>query len=229
MSEIIIIVQAILAGFLGTVALLETKNPKIKRIAFVALYLLVISLTWGQIKLQLTTDWKGQYDGMLSSPYSSTSTHPVIGLGGGTLSPPWTGAPNTPQITFNNGGYIMVNVVDGEAVLTTQIRDSNGDLIGKIDSNHWYITSPQFIVDRNFDGNALEILDLKGNPTFQVEITGGTVRAAGYYYRQEEGLPDFIGPWINDPLFTYPSVDHRGELNPATTTSQTNGEFIIQK
>lgn len=226
MAELIIIIQAILAGFLGTVALLEVKSRRIKFVALAALYLLIISIAWGQINLQLETDWRSKYDGILESPYVSTSTNPAIAFGGTTLN--WGGAPNTPQITFNDGGFIMVNLINGEAVLTTQIRDSNGDLIGKIDDNHWYIYSPQFIVDRNFTDNSLEILDLKGNPTFQVQIEGNTVHIAGYYYKQEGGLPDFIGPWINNPLFVYPSVYHRGEFNSEASSSQSGGEFILR-
>jgi hypothetical protein len=175
--------------------------------------------------MQSKEDFINQYDGVLSSPTKSTTTTPALNFGGAIFN--WTSNQGSALFNFDDDS-LKISMIDNRINISTQIRDASGHMIGEIINNHWYIYSSQFILDRNFNSNSLEIKNLKGDITFQILLDGNEVRLAGYYYDKEgSGSFMFIGPWIknSEPLFLYPSIDHRGKLNQNGTYVNSGAEF----
>lgn len=212
MKTILIILQLFLAVFaLPKENIISSdKNQRVFTI-FILVFMFVIFIV--QFFLQTKENFSETYSGTLNSPVKSEVIFPVFKLG--TTSMEWGGPQNIPAITFANGDYIQVSMVNGKINLTTQIRDNNGNLIGDIINNKWRIYSTQFILDRNFNKNSLEIKNLKGDLTFQVQLSGNEIKIAGYYYTKSGDKIQHIGPWIKDSesIFLYPSIEHPNELN----------------
>jgi hypothetical protein len=215
MNTVLILLQMVLV-MIGTIKDNLISNLAARKWIALIIILAVAVVAWIQLAVQAQADFKNQYDGILTSSTISTSTAPTFVFGSTTLA--WGGASNTPQFVLQNGDYIEISMIDGKVNLTTQIRDKNGDEIGDIVNNHWRIYSPQFILDRNFNDNALEIKYLKGDITFQVRLNGEKVYLAGYFYgKTGNGQTQFFGPWVEDSMFLYPSIEYPHELNLSST------------
>jgi hypothetical protein len=213
MPNVLIFVQMVLAMFLGTIALAGIQDFKLRAAALIVMYVFTAAIAVFQMYIQFQVDFKNQYDGILSSPIISTSTEPAFVFGDVVLN--WNGASDTPQFELEDGDYFEESMIGGKVNITLQIRDKNGNLIGDIINNHWRIYSPQFILDRNFNSNSLEIKDLKGDITFQVRLEGNKVYLAGYFYpKSGNGQKLFIQPWVEDIMFLYPSIENPRKLNP---------------
>jgi hypothetical protein len=159
---------------------------------------------------------------------------------------------NGDTIEYKNGVFDMTynplfkNAVfktwieDGQVYVTTDVRDSIGDLIARIVRNEW-VVNPQQRLDKNFDNSALEVIDNSGTIIFQVEIKDNILRLQGLFYfsafeavivrrfmfpnrpltlaffasSEDEGykLPIPMQPQMVGviPLFKYPSYLHMGD------------------
>lgn len=82
-------------------------------------------------------------------------------------------------------------IKDGELKVSTTLRDENGDILAVLVANEWKVSNSIF--DKNFDENALEIIDKKGNVVLQLEFDGNYIRLAGIFYK-EDGEGIYIGP-----------------------------------
>jgi hypothetical protein len=60
-------------------------------------------------------------------------------------------------------------------LLTTTIRDRNGNLVAEITRNHWRVY-PQYCADKNYSKDALEVRDSAGHVVLQVKILPATVQ-----------------------------------------------------
>jgi len=116
-------------------------------------------------------------------------------------------------------------------LLTTIIRDRNGNLVAEIRRNHWKVY-PLFCADKNYTKDAIEIQDSAGHVVLQVKILPMTIRIQGEWWdTQGSGvrmmqLPDpKAGSQVVrmnrqnqhtdaliQPMFKYPSKAHWGEL-----------------
>jgi hypothetical protein len=116
-------------------------------------------------------------------------------------------------------------------LLTTVVRDRNGNLVAEVKKNHWKIY-PLFSADKNYTKDALEVQDSAGHVVLQVRILSGTIQIQGEWWdTQGSGvrmmqLPDpKAGSQVvrmnrqnqhNDallePMFEYPSKDRWGEV-----------------
>jgi hypothetical protein len=116
-------------------------------------------------------------------------------------------------------------------LLTTTIRDRNGNLVAEIRRNHWKVY-PQYCADKNYTKDAIEIQDSAGHVVLQAKILPGKIRIQGEWWdTQGSGvrmlqMPDpKMGSQVvhmnrqnqhNDaliePMFEYSSKDHWGEL-----------------
>jgi hypothetical protein len=116
-------------------------------------------------------------------------------------------------------------------LLTTVVRDRNGNLVVEIKKNHWKVY-PQFCADKNYTKDALEVQDNAGHVILQVKIISGTIQIQGEWWNTEGTgvrmmqLPDpkagsLVVPMnrqnqhnesLIEPMFEYPSKDHWGEL-----------------
>ena len=116
-------------------------------------------------------------------------------------------------------------------LLTTIVRDRNGNLVAEITRNHWKVCS-LYCADKNYAKDAIEIKDSAGHVILQVRILPGTIRIQGEWWdTQGRGVrmvqqPDpKMGSMVipmnrqnqfNDslikPIFEYSSKEHWGEL-----------------
>jgi hypothetical protein len=165
-----------------------------------------------------------KYSGQISGKLKDKNIiYPVLKLGGANLT--YNGQSGEPIFLIGNDP-IKIWVEDGQLKLSTVIRDSSGKIIAKLDANEWQV-NPNLIFDRNFDENAVEVIDEKGKVILQVQFDGEGVQFAGIFYR-EDGWKVALGPTEGggvieirppnenltisfDRLFKYPSDVHRGE------------------
>ncbi len=116
-------------------------------------------------------------------------------------------------------------------LLTTVVRDRNGNLVSEIKKNHWRVY-PLFCADKNYTKDALEVQDSAGHVVLQVRILPGKIQIQGEWWdTQGSGvrmmqLPDpkagsqvvrmnrqnQHNEALVQPMFEYPSKDHWGEL-----------------
>ena len=115
-------------------------------------------------------------------------------------------------------------------LLTTIIRDRNGNLVAEIRRNHWKVYA-QYCADKNYTKDALEIQDSAGHVVLQAKILPMTIQIQGEWWDTQGGgvrmveLPDpRMGSQVLpmnrqnqhtealiEPMFEYPSKDHWGE------------------
>ncbi len=118
-------------------------------------------------------------------------------------------------------------------LLSTPVRDRNGNLIAEITNNHWHIY-PLYCADKNYTKDALEIKDSAGHVVLQVRILPGKIKLQGEWWdTQGNGirlvkplnLPPSAGSMVIplgrqiqhiesliQPIFQYPSKEHWREF-----------------
>jgi hypothetical protein len=215
MKYLLIVFMFILA-FLGILKefIGESKPTRIKIVLLLILILLIIIVFVLQIIDEYNTSKKlkyaGQY-GKLESPIKSDSSKAILSIGGADLDA---------NFYFSDDTELSVKMKDRKAVITTQIRDKDGSIIGKIIDNEWFVVSnPSVVLDKNFNNNSLEILNSKGDVIFQVRIIGNRVQIAGYFFRKDGSNAITLLPWLHESdkidktLFKYPSSKYQGILN----------------
>lgn len=115
-------------------------------------------------------------------------------------------------------------------VISTPVRDRNGNLIGEIDENHWKVYPP-YCSDKNYDEHRLEIKDGGGHVVLQVALFVDRIQLQGEWHDQfgkgvrfmqvpgnaefsfwkdEQGEKESLG--LIRPIFLYPSSTHWEEL-----------------
>jgi hypothetical protein len=126
-----------------------------------------------------------------------------------------------------------IELIDGKMKVSTQVKDSDGNLIAEIIRNEWK-TSPIGTWDRNYSDDALEVKDAKGNIILQVRTLLDRIQVQGAWWidmgppngvrrliarESPEGVgAEFvIAPKDADqpaivPMFEYPGDQHLGEL-----------------
>lgn len=225
MSQFLIFLQMLL-GILSLVKDEFVKNINRRKWLLVVVLVAMVSIAGIQIYLQQQEDFKNQYTGTLTTFASSTADSPALVMGNGTVLN-WGGGSNNPAILWGQGDGLKLSLIGGRINVSMPIRNSDGDEIGQIVNNVWTIYSPQLIQDRNFTANSLEIKDLKGDVTFQIQITGNQVHLAGCFYPESSGGTTFsIGSWLTAPMFLYPSINYPHEFNASATLVNTPGSEI---
>jgi hypothetical protein len=134
-----------------------------------------------------------------------------------------------PIFIFFTTSNLLIELIEGQLKVSTQIRDRDGDIVAELTRNEWRIASRAF--DRNYSKDALEVKNAAGRIVLQVKILPDRIQLHGEWWgengqgvramRHPEGggalflplhanIPD-TGPFI-EPLFQYPSELHFGEL-----------------
>jgi len=125
------------------------------------------------------------------------------------------------------GSELLVELIDGKAKISSEIRAENGDIIAKIKRNEWQAIQPK-ILDRNYNDDALEVINSKGRVVLQIKVLPTTIQIQGEWWgangygdralKTPEGGMEIIGlshdsnpdePSIQ-PMFLYPSELHFG-------------------
>lgn len=123
--------------------------------------------------------------------------------------------------------------VKGWPLITTTVRDHNGNLVAEVVRNHWRVY-PAYSADKNYTRDTLEILDAAGHVVLQVKILRDRILLLGEWWDvQGNGIrfmkPTLVSPnngshvirmnrltqhldELVQPIFEYPSKDHWGEF-----------------
>jgi len=113
---------------------------------------------------------------------------------------------------------LIVRIEDGALRFSVVIRDAKGLIVAAIADNAWFVPhNPSAVLDRNFDDEALEVLDAKGRPILQVLLDGNIARFAGKSHTGT-GAPRGFDPLLTacgadakgGTLFRYPSEQYPG-------------------
>jgi hypothetical protein len=116
-------------------------------------------------------------------------------------------------------------------LVTTTVRDRNGNVVVDVNRNHWTVYPP-YCLDKNYSTRALEVRNSSGHVVLQLELTikpFPQVQVQGEWWSNEdrglrilgegghgEVVPlspqnQHLGELIND-MFQYPSKYHLGKL-----------------
>ncbi len=77
---------------------------------------------------------------------------------------------------------LQIRLVSGRLLVTTRIRDENGNLIAEMTDNEWKHQQAPAIFDRNYTQAALEIRDRSGTVALQVANLGRTIAVAAIFH-----------------------------------------------
>jgi hypothetical protein len=130
---------------------------------------------------------------------------------------------------------LTIAKVAGHIEVSTDIRDTSGKLVARINNNEWKLR-PSLLWDRNYTDTALEVMDDTGNVVLQIVVLPDRIQIQGIW-RSESGRcteiandprPEHAGgariflPPLEqcrsgslikiEPIFLYPSERHRGQL-----------------
>jgi hypothetical protein len=75
---------------------------------------------------------------------------------------------------------LSLRLVNNRLLVSTMIRDMNGDLIAELVDNEWKLNKDS-IFDRNYTDECLEVRDKQGRITLQVIHFGDTIHLAGIF------------------------------------------------
>jgi hypothetical protein len=126
------------------------------------------------------------------------------------------------------GTPLLVELVEGKAKVSSEIRAENGDIIATISRNEWQVIASAW--DRNYNDYALEVKNQKGRVVLQVKVLADRIQIQGEWWSTDghgvrvlqtpQGGINMIAmtpgsvpeePAIQ-PIFLYPSALHFGEL-----------------
>jgi len=98
-------------------------------------------------------------------------------------------------VVFSEGKapLLSVHLVSGRLLVTTQIRDSSGELIAEMKDNEWKHQPQPAIFDRNYTSDVLEVKDKSGKVALQVVNLGETVDVAAVFHCKN-GWTYLVGP-----------------------------------
>lgn len=134
---------------------------------------------------------------------------------------------------FPDSGVRIEWGAKGWPLLSTTVRDHNGNLVLEIIRNHWRI-HPSYSAENNYTKDTLEVQDTAGHVVLQAQILPGKISLLGEWWDvQGNGVrlskPHTKTPGVGsivtrmnpqnqhlealiEPIFEYPSKDHWGEL-----------------
>src|SRR5207253_2723448 len=81
-----------------------------------------------------------------------------------------TGGPGTRTTWTPFSSTLNLRRVNGELLLTVQIRDWHGNTVVDIVDNNWTISSHGASWEKNYTDNALEVLDERKRVVLQVQV-----------------------------------------------------------
>lgn len=124
--------------------------------------------------------------------------------------------------------FLGLKRVHGQILVSTTVRDRNGNVIARMADNEWQVGTSIYVFDRNFNSNSLEIIDSKGDVVFQIRIFQDHLELQGRWRSRtgsafalvevdgrgciEVGPPGYEFQHQIRPIFRYPSQLHFGEL-----------------
>jgi hypothetical protein len=90
----------------------------------------------------------------------------------------WRGTAGAPLFNFY-GSNLTVEVIDGEVKVSTQIRNSDGNLVAEMIRNEWAAAPPPQTWDRNYSRDSVEIIEPSGKVVLQVRALPDRIQLQG--------------------------------------------------
>jgi len=100
---------------------------------------------------------------------------------------------------------LVIWIGDGRLKVSAQIRNSRGELVAEIIGNEWKLRKDN-LWDRNYDKNALEVRDAKGDVILQIVLQEDYIQFAAKMYSQ-----DGAGFGIGSTTFTQEDIRRHEE------------------
>lgn len=128
----------------------------------------------------------------------------------------WEGGEGKPIIKLSDE-KIYLEMKNKKAVISLDLRNKDGKLIGYITNNEWHISRNE-VLDINYTQDTLEIIDNQNEIFLQIRIAGESVWLAGTFYGKYPSRDRLeLRPWLRSGvgwdarIFKYPSCEHYGE------------------
>lgn len=151
-------------------------------------------------------------------------------------------------INFGMDFPVKVDISEDKIYVTTEVKNDNGETIGKITINNWSVDpNPLIAYDRNYNDFAFEVIDSDLIPRIQIILRPNNVIFIGGYFTGPNGSMISTGDFFSripagyepqptleylrekiHPIFVYPSSDHFGELDPELYNQET-GKFWFEE
>jgi len=181
-----------------------------------------------------TTKYTGILEGKPVTILSGTQqVYPKLQLGNSESILVWQGPQGEPMFTIFEDNEITIWIEKDALKVSAKIRNAKGELIAELIGNEWKAAIPPKIWDRNYNNNAIEVIDETGDVVFQVVLKEDVVQFAAKMYSSTGegfGMGSAIDPKLGpvgifektkpgeafnlkiEPMFKYPSELHMGEL-----------------
>lgn len=200
---------------------LSSKKKVIRGLVIILLILSCVIIAYEEFK----SEKYSKDSGVLSGKLDRDIIYPEISFGGGSII-----FMNASKDDNFLGIPLAIWIEDNKLKVSTTIRNKDNNIIAKIEGNEWeVITKTQPFFRKNFDDNALEVIDMNEEVIVQIQLDGKAVQLAGIWYK-EDGSAIFIKPGPKglgfimgglgpnetvdmniSQIFNYPSELHRGE------------------
>lgn len=153
-----------------------------------------------------------------------------IGNSGATII--YTGPEGQPLFSFFEKSQLIIEILKGKVLVSTQIFNEDNHLIAELIRNKWKVSPTAW--DRNYTDDALEVRNDKGRIMLQVKILPDRIQLQGEWWGENQGMRILKGPSritgkiggilkpltkeynpeqpAIEPMFEYPSELHFGEL-----------------
>jgi hypothetical protein len=176
---------------------------------------------------------------LLFSPVEPTTNPPRLQIGdsGVFIEGRADQGPEALLFPILEESQFKVELINGEMKVSTQIKDSSGNMVAELIRNEWKVAPPPGSWDRNYTHDTLEVLDGRGDVVLQVRVHPDRIQIQGVWWknlRPPNGWtrvyiwrnPDKPGgaeltfipkdstatPPSIPRIFEYPSDRHLGEL-----------------
>jgi len=110
--------------------------------------------------------------------------YPKLKLGDSNTFLSWQGPQGQALLSVFEDNELVISIEKGRLKLSTQIRDTHGELVAEIIGNEWKLREEN-LWERNYDKNALEVRDTKGDVVLQVALKGDYVQFAAKMYSRD--------------------------------------------
>ena len=201
---------------IGSTALVALITWLIKDIPLklkVGITILILVAVIGQaftIKAEQQRQQIAKYSGILKGPALTLLSprqdiYPKLKLGNSNTFFSWQGPQGQPIFRMFEDNELVIWIEDGRLKVSTQIRDPHGELVAEIIANEWRLRKDN-LWDRNYDKNALEVRDAKGDVVLQVVLKEDYVQFAAKMYSR-----DGAGFAIGSATFTQEDIRRHEE------------------
>lgn len=146
-----------------------------------------------------------KYSGILESPTltllsPTQDIYPKLKLGNSSTFFSWHGSQGQPIFRMFEDNKLVIWIEDGQLKVSTQIRDSHGELIAEIIGDEWRLRKDN-LWDRNYNKNALEVRDTEGDVILQIVLKEDYIQFAAKMYSR-----DGAGFGIGSKTFTQEDI-----------------------